>query len=150
MMSHIKIPLIDKRLRISAIVVIVVAILYYSTVGTPPGSVAGSGGGGNSGVNVLLATDHALAYALLAWSVAYAKATPPASDTVPWKEAVLIIGGVTVYGFSVELLQLWFPERFFDPVDIVSNAVGAVTVLGWYLLEPYMKFFEIGLGTNSE
>lgn len=133
---------------------IAIAILYYSTVGTPPGSVGGTGGdGGGGGNGSLLSTNHAVAYAVLAWSLAYALANPDDDAGRSWWEAAVVVVAVSAYGLCLEAVQLFFPERFFDPVDMASNVVGVLSVAGWYAIEPYLEFYGPGgesSGTDGE
>ena len=111
------------------VVAVAVVILYWSVVTLP------SPGGRLVGPFGLFGLDkwvHAVAYAGLAATLAFALAPSPRSDLV----IVGIVIAVTVaYGLGIELLQLAVPGRQFSVADLAADAVGAVVVvLGWRLL----------------
>lgn len=143
-MVKIRIPLLPSSVRLGGVVLVAAGILYYSTVATLSGAVSvGSGGATSSGGGGLTAT-HVLGYAVLAWSLAYADAAPGGREAVAWKRALAVIAIVSAYGLVIEVVQLGFPERVFDPADMLSNAVGAATVIGWYVIEPWLEFVPLG------
>lgn len=139
---RVRVPLLPAPIRWGSVAVLAAAILYYSTVGTPPVPVdagggspdAGAGGGG-------FAFTHAIGYAALAWSVAYALADV---ELGRWRKAALVVAVAGLFGATMELLQLGIDDRVFETSDLAANVLGAATVLAWYLLEPHLRLDPVG------
>lgn len=144
----IPVPLVPFSARVGSVVLIAAGILYYSTVGMVSAPVGGAGDGTGTGT-AGLTVSHVLGYALLAWSLAYADADRPSPEAVAWRRAAFVIVATGSYGLLLEVVQLGFAQRVFAPVDVVSNLLGAATVLGWYVIEPHLKFIPIGSGQSD-
>ena len=75
---------------------------------------------------------HAIAYAALTLSLAYAVADREASIA---RKALVVFAVAMAYGIAMEVGQSVLPERTTSLVDIAANAVGAGIALHWYALE---------------
>lgn len=136
-MTAIKLPVLPTSVRVGWVLVIALAISYYSTVGTVSGPIDGAGGSGEGAR--MLNMHHFYAYAALAWSIAYADIDPSETGKKSWRRITVIVLGVSLYGGILEIIQLGFDKRVFDLLDIASNVLGAATILGWYVIRPYLK-----------
>ena len=69
---------------------------------------------------------HFLAYAVLGFLFVMA-------FQANWWQALLVVLGLALIGFGVELAQDVIPKRYFRWVDVRANGLGAVTgtVIGW-------------------
>lgn len=124
-MDRPAVPLLPRPVRVAGAAAVALAILFASVV-DPPTT-------GASPVILGVSKDkwlHALAYAGLASSLAYAGL--PETD-VPERRAVAAAFLLAVgYGVGIELVQSTLPYRAFDLLDVLSNAVGAtVGVVPW-------------------
>jgi VanZ family protein len=79
---------------------------------------------------------HFLAYAAIAYALAYALAD---SDRPRTHLAVGVFGATMLYGIGIELWQWTIPNRFFSVMDAYANAIGAALVVVWYAAEPYLQ-----------
>lgn len=80
---------------------------------------------------------HFLAYAAIAYALAYALAD---SDRARTHLAVGVFCVAMLYGIGIELWQWTIPNRFFSVADAYANAIGAALVVVWYAVEPYLQF----------
>ncbi|WP_435319481.1 VanZ family protein [Haloarchaeobius sp. TZWSO28] len=90
-------------------------VVLVASVVDPPGSGGGTGG--------LLAFDkvlHALGYATLA--VLVARAVRPRM----LRSGLLVVAGVALFGFGVEVVQWPLPFRTFSLADAAVNGLGAM------------------------
>ncbi|MFB6084200.1 MAG: VanZ family protein [Halorientalis sp.] len=90
---------------------------------------------------------HLLAYAALAYALAYAlaDANRPRSHL-----AVGVFSVAVLYGVGIELWQWTIPNRFFSVEDAYANAIGAALVVGWYAVEPYLRFRPVSAFLPTE
>lgn len=133
-MERFRVPLVGCWVRWSVVFVVAAAIFFASVVVEPDGTAGG-----------LLGPHwdkflHALAYAVLAFVLAYATATwRPGSS-----RRVLAVLAVTIgYGVVIELVQAAVPYRYFSPLDMGANAAGALLVLGWFGLEARVRYRRV-------
>lgn len=78
---------------------------------------------------------HFVAYAALAYALAYAIEDWPHDR---WIKPLTVIAVAGCNGAGIEVGQYFDPERHFDLADVLVNALGASTVLGWYAIRPYL------------
>ncbi|SDG13879.1 VanZ like family protein [Halorubrum xinjiangense] len=137
-MSRLRLPLVPRWLRLGGVVAVASTILYYS-VFTPPGS--GAIRTGPLGVLPYSTWLHALAYAGLAVTLAYA------FQDSPWRDrSVLVVVFLLAvgYGGSIELLQSTLDARTADFGDLLVNAVGAaVATVCWRALTRWVRFYRV-------
>lgn len=130
-------PLLPTPVRWLAVVAVAGFIFYASIITAPPETVVDD-------VDLwfvpLSYWRHFIAYATLAYTLAYAT-THWEPDR--WTMTALVIAIVTCYGAGIEVGQWFVPGRHFDLLDILVNAIGASTVLAWYLLRPYLDLTSI-------
>ncbi|RXK49322.1 VanZ family protein [Halorientalis pallida] len=79
---------------------------------------------------------HFLAYAAIAYALAYALADSERQRT---ELAVGVFCVAMLYGIGIELCQWTIPNRFFSVEDAYANAIGAGLVVVWYAIEPYLQ-----------
>jgi VanZ family protein len=79
---------------------------------------------------------HFLAYAAIAYALAYALAD---SERPRTHLAAGVVTLTVLYGVGIELWQWTIPNRFFSLGDAYANAIGAALVVGWYAVEPYLQ-----------
>ncbi|WP_335999003.1 VanZ family protein [Halorientalis halophila] len=80
---------------------------------------------------------HFLAYAAIAYALAYALAD---SDRPRIQLAVGVVCLTVLYGIGIELWQWTIPNRFFSLADAYANALGAALVVAWYAIEPRLDY----------
>ena len=133
----VRLPLLPRWLRCTAVLTVAVVILYYSVVPAPGSNTLLTGPFGVIAYSNWL---HMFAYGGLAMSLAYAFHH---SSRPEW-QILLAVGIVTVgYGVSIELLQSGLVERTFAVGDMLVNAVGAVVaVAAWRGLNRYVQFYR--------
>jgi VanZ family protein len=78
---------------------------------------------------------HFVAYAGLGGSLAYATADWDWSDR---RLAAVVLAVTVCYGFGIETVQALLPHRYFGWDDVVANVLGALLVLPWFALRPYV------------
>lgn len=83
---------------------------------------------------------HALAYATLTLSLAYAVADREASIV---RKAVFVFAAAMAYGIAMEFGQSFRPERTTSLLDVAANATGAAAALHWYALERRARFVPV-------
>lgn len=83
---------------------------------------------------------HAIAYAALTLSLAYAVTDREASIA---RKALVVFAVAMAYGIAMEFGQSFLPERTTSLVDIAANAVGAGIALHWYALERRARFVPV-------
>lgn len=80
---------------------------------------------------------HLIEYSVLALFMHRVLEERMGRDSRIWKPALLALGGTVLAGVADECLQLFLPDRVFDPVDIFFNsmaafmAIGSLLVLKW-------------------
>ena len=159
----VTVPLLPAWIRWLFVILVAGFVLYASVVALPPAIMIQDGNGGPPSLAVepdpqdpdtttdgdevfTILSDmlgfaeqhwrHFLAYGTLAYTLAYASAE---WRLRPRHHAVLVIGCVIAYGGLIEVLQHFSTERTFDTVDIAANSVGAMLVIPWYLVRPYVR-----------
>lgn len=71
---------------------------------------------------------HFLAYFTLTWLALWAMIR---NDQYQEKRAWLLIGGIALYGISLEIVQFgFFPGRYFEWWDMLANLVGVLIAKG--------------------
>ena len=55
----------------------------------------------------------------------------------------IVFCAATGYGAAIELAQALVPERSASLVDVLMNAVAVAASLGWYLVEPRVRFVRV-------
>ncbi|MCT9097885.1 VanZ family protein [Haloarchaeobius sp. HME9146] len=91
-------------------------VVLVASVIDPPGS----GGGGTAGLLAFDKVFHALGYATLA--VLVARAVRPRV----LRSGLLVVTGVALFGFGVEVVQWPLPFRTFSLADAAVNGLGAM------------------------
>ena len=118
-----QVPLYPRRTRVGLALAVAAAILVASVAPPPPGTGQPAGPLGLVGADKWV---HALAYATLAGTVAYAAR---ARSRRALAAAVL---AAAAFGLLVEGLQLGLPARSFEVADAAVNAGGALlAAAGW-------------------
>lgn len=137
-------PLFPRPLRWGVVVVAAALIAYWSLVTTPP-SLSGwsTAAEPTTDRGAILPSvppsheRHALAYACLGSTLAYALADAESSTV---RKAAIVFLAATGYGALMEVGQWFTPDRVAALGDAVANAVGAAGSLGWYVLERRVRF----------
>lgn len=114
----VSVPVAPRWLRYLGVLTVALVILVGS-VGDPPST-------GMPPFVLGIPQDkwlHALAYAGLAGTLAYATLTPGARPTRQALGVALLLA--VAYGVGIEGVQAFLPARTFDPLDALANAVGA-------------------------
>lgn len=128
------VPLLPKRIRWSLVIVVSAVIIYYSIFTVPPGTPIDT-------VRFDLFPEdkwrHFVAYGAFAASLVYA--------TTDWNlrprwNAIAIFTVTVFFGLGIEIAQSFQPMRYFSILDAYANAMGALVVLPWYLVTPYLEF----------
>ena len=133
----VRLPLVPRWLRVSAVLTVAAVILYYSVVPAP-----GSGSFRTGPLGLVPFSDwlHLLAYTGLALTLAYAFQDSLRPD---WQVLLAVFLLTVGYGVGIELLQAGLPDRTFAITDMLVNAVGAViAVAGWRGLTRYARFYR--------
>ncbi|QSG01324.1 VanZ family protein [Natranaeroarchaeum sulfidigenes] len=126
----VRLPLVPRWLRWSAVVVAAAAIAAASLLVVPPDTPET----GTIGFDKLW---HAATY--LGFGLLLAYALVEAGLSVRTK-AMLVFGLATLYGVGIEIAQAFVPYRRYDVLDMVANAVGAALACGWYRFEGRIDF----------
>jgi len=129
----LRLPLLPRWMRWTAVLVVAALIFYLSLLTVPPADPVLE-------PPPLLPLDkwrHFLAYAAFGLSLAYATAEWEADARLL---AVGVVGTTVLYGFGIEVGQAFLPERYFGLGDAWANALGGLLVVPWYLLRPYVRF----------
>ena len=142
----IRVPLLPRWLRWSAVLFVALAIFYLSIVTVPPPDPVVP----KPGPDDLLPLDkwrHFLAYATLAGALAYATAD---WSWPRWHLVVAVVGATALYGIGIEAGQAFLPDRYFSLGDAWANVFGALLVLPWYAVRPHLAMTPLGdwLGRN--
>ncbi|MFP8958338.1 VanZ family protein [Natrialbaceae archaeon A-CW3] len=133
----IPVPLLPRSLRLSGVFAVAFIIFYFSIVAVPPET--------PSPDSLPLPTwNHVLAYVTLGLSLAYAIAD---RDLPRSRKMLLVFVVATGYGALIELGQGLVPARHMSGIDILINAVAVAISLGWYLLEPRVRFVHVSKRT---
>lgn len=80
---------------------------------------------------------HFVAYAALGGALAYAIADWTLQNRY---QALLVFVTIVVYGVGIEVGQAFIPYRYFSVGDAYANALGAVLIMPWFLIRPYLDF----------
>jgi len=151
----LRLPLLPRPIRWGAVLTVAALIGYWSLITTPPTIPQTS-----LAITTTPETEtpvktvtvplidfshpaqqrHALAYATLALTLAYAFTDYDLSTT---NKAILVFALATGYGALMEFGQLFHPERVASLTDVAINALGVTLSLGWYAIEPYARFVPI-------
>jgi VanZ family protein len=128
----VRVPLLPRWFRWSAVVAAAALIFYLSILTAPPADPVVP-------KPELLPLDkwrHFLAYAGLGGTLAYATAD------WSWSRRALVIavvGTTILYGIGIEAWQAFIPERYFSLGDAWANAFGGLLVLPWYAVRPHLE-----------
>jgi VanZ family protein len=68
---------------------------------------------------------HMLGYATLAWTVVSARRL----GLTDYRDTVVVVISVSVFGAGIEGLQTIVPTRGFSSADMLANTIGATTIL---------------------
>jgi len=140
----VRVPLVPRWLRWSAVVAVAAVVFYLSVVTAPPEAPVAPA------PPDLIPLDkwrHFFAYAALAGSLAYATATRE------WRArtlAAFVIGLTVAYGVGIEFAQSGIPDRYFSVDDAYANALGALLVAPWFALRHRLSFVRVPAGDTSE
>lgn len=134
-MRRLRVPLVPRWLRWSAVGLVATALFYASVVVDPAGTASG-----------LLGPYwdkqlHAVAYAGLALVTAYATAN---WRTHPYRRVLAVLVATVGYGVLIELAQAAVPYRRFSAGDLAANAAGALLVIGWFAIEVRVRYRRVG------
>ncbi|OYR42840.1 VanZ family protein [Halorubrum sp. Hd13] len=136
-MRRLRLPLVPKTVRWSAVLAVAGIILYYSIRAGPGTQTFQTGPLGLVPYSDWL---HFLAYACLAVMLAYALHD---SRLRGWHVFLLVFCCAVGYGVTIELLQSRLPSRTFAFGDIGVNATGAaVAVVCWRAIVRYARFYR--------
>ncbi|MFC7045593.1 VanZ family protein [Halobacteriaceae archaeon GCM10025711] len=107
----------SRRVRFGLVVAYAAYLFVASVVDPPSNALSPAGPLGLVGLDKWL---HAVAYAGLAFAVAYAilAHTP--------RDYLVVVLAAVAFGAGIEVVQYGLPERAFDVADMAANAVGAV------------------------
>lgn len=110
------------------------AVVYFSLVATAPEPPGGPDPLWDKKL-------HFAAYGGFAFALAYA--------TVEWGSrpvvrAGWVLGIALAFGLAVELVQGTLPMRYYSPVDLLANLIGASLVVPWLLLERRVRYVRPG------
>jgi VanZ family protein len=131
---HVRIPLLPWWLRWGAAVGLATFIFYTSILTVPPETVV------DQARPELLPLDkwrHLVAYATLAYSLAYATVDRELDRRII---AGIVIVVTVIYGVGIEFGQSFLPNRYFSLGDAYANALGGLLVLPWYLIQRYIEY----------
>ena len=129
----ISVPLLPRRLRWAGVFILAAFIFYTSLVTTPETLVDE----GQPSLIELNHWRHLVAYFTFACSLAYAT---DHWDLPRRHHAALVIALATLFGIVMEIAQAFLPHRSpFLVTDVLVNAIGASSVLLWFLLRPYIE-----------
>lgn len=136
-----RIPLFPPVVRWLAVALVAGVVLFASV--TRPAGVGGAlGPFGVLGIDKYL---HALAYAALAGTLAYALADAPVE-----RVAVVVFLAAVGFGLGVELVQSALPYRTFSLRDAAANAVGAtLAAVLWRTFSRRVRFRPVGRETDG-
>ena len=83
---------------------------------------------------------HFVAYAVLSMSLLWAVQSNTVALQRPERKLLLIIGWSIFYGVLMEFIQYrYFPNRYFEILDIIANIIGSFAGLYFYNLY-FLKF----------
>lgn len=140
-MVTVRVPLASRPVRYGVVVVVAAYILVASAV--EPGTTSASlGPFGLVGMDKWF---HAVAYAILTATLAYA-----AASGNPKNLAVVACLAVA-FGIGVELVQWPIPYRTASAADVLADAVGAcLLALCWWLSRRFVRFVPTGEAVGIE
>ncbi|MBV0924933.1 VanZ family protein [Halomicroarcula limicola] len=136
----VRLPLLPRWLRWSAVALVGGFIFYTSVVVAPPATPI------DDVKLTLIPLDkwrHLVAYAALAGTLVYA--TTDWSLERRWT-ALTVVAVAVLYGIGIEVGQSFRPDRYLSLGDAYANAVGALLVTPWYLLRRYVTFVDVRSG----
>ena len=149
----LRIPLLPHPLRWLSTFVVAGVICHGSVIASPPSVPLAVASGSESAIATANAfaplleakippsyRRHAIAYAALTLSLAYAVAH---RDLPTARKALLVFAVAMAYGVAMELGQLFQPARTAALADVTVNALGAAIGLQWYALEPRARFVPV-------
>lgn len=136
----VRAPLLPAWLRWLAVLAVAGFVAYVSLVTVPPETVVDQLRPGPPDLIPLDKWRHFVAYAAVAYALAYA--------TTDWDVRVLalavaVVTATVVYGVGIEVGQSFLPARYFSVDDAYANALGGVLVLPWYVVRPYLEFVPL-------
>jgi VanZ family protein len=130
--ARLRLPLLPKWLRWSAVLAVAGVILYSSVIAVPPGV--------DRGQALIPHFDkvlHGIAYAALGVAIAYALL---GSRYSRGQRALLVIAVAATYGVAIEVLQGQLTTRTASAADALANVVGALFALVWYAIVDHVEF----------
>jgi VanZ family protein len=137
-MARLRLPLVPRWVRATVVLSVAAVIAYFSlaTTGVKPPS---AGPFWDKQM-------HFLGYAGFALVLAYATAH---LREQPYRRGLLVVGGAICYGLLMELLQAPLPQRDFSLLDLLANAMGAILVSVWFIVERRVKYVRTELSRWS-
>jgi len=134
------VPLLPWWVRWGAVAGVATLIFHLSIVTVPPETVVDRARPGSSDLIPLDKWRHFLAYAVLGYALAYA--------TADWNRrtrrlAVVVLVTTGLYGVGIEFGQSLVPARQFSVADAYANAFGALLVVPWYAVRPYVDVVSL-------
>lgn len=140
---RLKLPLLPKELRWLACLGLAGFIFYTSIVMVPDTAVDTVYEEGHTLIPYAFGLDkwrHFVAYATLAYSLAYATAHWDRPQT---QRLLFVVGVAGLYGMGMEIGQSMLSHRYFDINDMLANIVGALLVVPWYALRSRLEFVPL-------
>ncbi|MCU4926490.1 VanZ family protein [Halobacteria archaeon AArc-dxtr1] len=141
---RLPLPLLPTPVRWLGVAAVAGFILYASLITSPPETAVDTA---QPAFAPLSYWRHFVAYAALSGALAYAIDD---WERRRWQQALLVIAVATLYGAGIEVAQYADPERHFDVLDILVNALGASTVLGWYAVRPSLEARSLGERSTAD
>lgn len=133
----VRVPLLPRWMRWAGVFAVGAFIFYTSILTTPPSDPV------VPGKPSLLPLDkwrHFLAYAVFAGSLVYATAD---IDRSVRQRLLFVVGIAVLYGIGIEFWQSMIPTRYFSLGDAYANALGAMLVTPWYLIQSRIQFTPV-------
>lgn len=126
-------PVLPATLRWVGVVAVVAIIFYYSIIATPPVVPKPQ-------FAPLDKWQHLLAYGTLGVALAYAVTEWHAPRG---RKAISVLLVVVIYGGGIEIGQSTLLNRSLELGDFLTDALGGILSLSWYLMEPRVHFVPL-------
>jgi VanZ family protein len=130
--ARLRLPLLPKWLRWSAVLAVAGVILYSSVIAVPP-----SVERGQALIPHLDKILHGVAYAVLGVTIAYALLRSRFSRR---QRALLVLCVAASYGVAIELVQGQITARTASVADAFANVLGALVAIAWYAIVDHVEF----------
>lgn len=139
---RVRIPLLPRWLRWSAVVAVAGFVFYTSVLTTPPETLLDS----RFNFVPLDKWRHFLAYGALGSALAYALVD---ADPSPGRVVLAAFAGSMLFGIGIEAVQAPMATRSGTLLDVYANAIGCLAVVPWYLLARYAAFVPLARWASS-